>query len=183
MEEKRNGFKMDARLQQLIYGVRGALRHATLLGHAMTSEAYNIVTPRPGGGGMAKTMALALEDAQIEPGLVDYISAHGTSTRLNDAAETAAIKSVFGDRAYRIPVSSQKSMIGHPIGASSAIEAGVTALSIRHATITPTINYDEPDPECDLDYVPNEARASPIRYALSNAFGFGGHNCCLVFGR
>jgi 3-oxoacyl-[acyl-carrier-protein] synthase II len=162
---------------------RGASRHATLLGHAMTSEAYNIVTPRPAGSGMARTMALALEDARIEPGLVDYISAHGTSTRLNDAAETAAIKSVFGDRAHRIPVSSQKSMLGHAIGASSAIEACVTALSLRHATITPTINYDEPDPECDLDYVPNQARAAQLRYALSNAFGFGGHNCCLVFGR
>jgi len=162
---------------------RGAARHATLLGHAMTSEAYNIVAPRPAGAGMARTMALALHDARIEAGLVDYISAHGTSTRLNDAAETAAIKSVFGEHAHRVPVSSQKSMIGHAIGASSAIEAGITALSIRHEAVTPTINYDEPDPECDLDYVPNEARALPIRYALSNAFGFGGHNCCLVFGR
>jgi 3-oxoacyl-[acyl-carrier-protein] synthase II len=162
---------------------RRASRHATLLGYGMTSEAYNIVTPRPAGAGMAKTMALALQDARIDAGLVDYISAHGTSTRLNDAAETTAIKSVFGERAYRIPVSSQKSMLGHAIGASSAIEAGVTALSMRHGAMTPTINYEEPDPECDLDYVPNVARAAPIRYALSNAFGFGGHNCCLVFGR
>jgi 3-oxoacyl-[acyl-carrier-protein] synthase II len=132
---------------------------------------------------MAKTMALALADAGIDAGAVDYVNAHGTSTRLNDAAETAALKSVFGDRAYRIPVSSQKSMLGHAIGASSAIEAGVTALTMKHGVVTPTINYGEPDPECDLDYVPNEARPAPVRYALSNAFGFGGHNCCLVFGR
>lgn len=162
---------------------RRASRHATLLGHAMTSEAYNIVTPRPAGAGMARTMATALRDARIETGLVDYVNAHGTSTRLNDAAETTAIKAIFGDRAYRIPVSSQKSMIGHAIGASSAIQAGVTALSIRYATVTPTINYEEPDPECDLDYVPNASRDSQIRYAIANAFGFGGHNCCLVFGR
>lgn len=162
---------------------RRAVRHATLLGHAMTSEAYNIVAPRPIGRGMAKTMALALEDAGIGAERIDYISAHGTSTRLNDANETAAIKAVFGERAYHVPVSSQKSMIGHAIGASSAIEAGITALSIGQGTLTPTINYEEPDPECDLDYVPNVARRSGIRYALSNAFGFGGHNCCLVFGR
>jgi len=162
---------------------RRAERHATLLGHAMTSEAYNIVTPRPRGDGMARTMALALEDAGIGPELVDYISAHGTSTRLNDANETAAIKAVFAERAHRIPVSSQKSMLGHAIGASSAIEAALTALSIAKRTVTPTINYEEPDPECDLDYVPNQARDLPIRYALSNAFAFGGHNCCLVLGR
>lgn len=162
---------------------RGAERCATLLGQAMTSEAYNIVAPRPMGDGMARTMRLSLRDAGIEPGMIDYISAHGTSTPLNDANETAAIKAAFGERAYDIPVSSQKSMIGHAIGASSAIEAAITALSIRQGTLTPTINYEEADPECDLDYVPNEARSAPIRYALSNAFGFGGHNCCLVFGR
>ena len=162
---------------------RGASRHAALLGHAITSEAYNVVTPRPVGEGMARTMAVALQDSGLGPDAIDYISAHGTATPLNDANETAAIKAVFGDRAYRIPVSSQKSMIGHAIGATSAIEAGVTALTLRHGILTPTINHEDPDPACDLDYVPNEARALPLRHALSNAFGFGGHNCCLVLGR
>jgi 3-oxoacyl-[acyl-carrier-protein] synthase II len=127
-------------------------------------------------------MALALEDAGIGPERIDYINAHGTSTKLNDTNETIAIKSVFGERAYGIPVSSQKSMIGHAIGASSAIEAAVTALSMAHGTITPTINYEEPDPDCDLDYVPNRPRRARIDHALTNAFGFGGHNCCLVLG-
>jgi 3-oxoacyl-[acyl-carrier-protein] synthase II len=162
---------------------RDADRHATLLGHASSSEAYNIVTPRPDGQGMGRTMGLALADAGLDPAKIDYISAHGTSTRLNDSNETAAIKAVFGQRAYQIPVSSQKSMIGHAIGATSAIEAGITALTIRHGMITPTINYEEADPSCDLDYVPNEARRAEVRFALSNAFAFGGHNCCLVFGR
>jgi len=161
---------------------RRAARYATLLGHGTTSEAYNIVTPRPMGEGMARTMALALQDAGIGPERIDYINAHGTSTKLNDANETLAIKSVFGERAYDVPVSSLKSMIGHPIGASSAIEAGITALSLAHGTVTPTINYEDPDPECDLDYVPNRARPARMRFALSNAFGFGGHNCCLVLG-
>jgi 3-oxoacyl-[acyl-carrier-protein] synthase II len=159
---------------------RGAQRYAAFLGHASTSEAYNVVTPKPGGAGMARTMALALEDAGLDPGAIDYISAHGTSTRQNDLNETAAIRSVFGADAERLAVSSQKSMLGHAIGASSAIEAAVTALSIRHGILTPTINLDEPDPDCDLDYVPNQAREARVRFALSNAFGFGGHNCTLV---
>jgi 3-oxoacyl-[acyl-carrier-protein] synthase II len=162
---------------------RGAKRYATLLGHASTSDAYNIVTPRPNGQGMARTMALALADAGLEAAAIDYISAQGTATRLNDSSETSAIKTVFGQRAHQIPVSSQKSMIGHAIGATSAIEAGITALTIYHGIVTPTINYEVPDPECDLDYVPNEARRAEVHYALSNAFAFGGHNCCLVFGR
>lgn len=159
---------------------RGAPRYAALLGQSSTSEAYNVVSPRPKGVGMAAAMQLALQDAEVSPDRVDYVSAHGTSTPLNDAAETAAMKAVFGDRAYRIPISSQKSMIGHSIGATSAIEAAVTALSIRDGVMTPTINYREADPQCDLDYVPNEARDGRIAVALSNAFGFGGHNCCLV---
>ncbi len=162
---------------------RGAERIAALLGHAMTSEAYNIVNPRPDGVGMARCMALALADAGLEPERIDYISAHGTSTQANDSNESAAIKAVFGAHARRLPVSSQKSMIGHAIGATSAIEVGVTALSLRHGVITPTINYREPDPACDLDYVPNEAREAELGFALSNAFGFGGHNCCLVLGK
>ena len=162
---------------------RGARRYASLLGHGISSEAYNIVAPRPEGQGMAKTMKLALADAGLSPSAIDYISAHGTGTKLNDANETAAIKAVFGERAYQLPVSSQKSMIGHAIGATSAIEAGITALTLHHGILTPTINYQQPDPACDLDYVPNQARRAEVRYALSNSFGFGGHNCCLVFGQ
>jgi len=159
---------------------RGAARYAALIGQSSTSEAYNVVSPRPKGVGMAAAMQLALQDAGIALDRVDYVSAHGTSTPLNDVAETAAMKTVFGDRAYSIPMSSQKSMIGHCIGATSAIEAAVTALSIRTGVITPTINHREADPQCDLDCVPNEAREAKIGVALSNAFGFGGHNCCLV---
>lgn len=159
---------------------RGAARYAALIGQSSTSEAYNVVSPRPKGVGMAAAMQLALRDAGVDSDRIDYVSAHGTSTPLNDAAETAAMKAVFGDRAFRIPISSQKSMIGHSIGATSAIEAAVTALSLRNGVITPTINYREADPQCDLDYVPNEAREAKIGVALSNAFGFGGHNCCLV---
>jgi len=159
---------------------RGAARYAALIGQSSTSEAYNVVSPRPKGVGMAAAMQLALRDAGVDSDRIDYVSAHGTSTPLNDAAETAAMKAVFGDRAFRIPISSQKSMIGHSIGATSAIEAAVTALSIRNGVITPTMNHREADPQCDLDYVPNEAREVKIGVALSNAFGFGGHNCCLV---
>jgi 3-oxoacyl-[acyl-carrier-protein] synthase II len=162
---------------------RGANRYATLVGHATTSEAYNIVAPRPAGAGMARTMGLALADAGVHPDQVGYVSAHGTSTPLNDASETMAIKTVLGQRAFGVPVSALKSMIGHAIGASSAIQAAVTALTLRTGVVTPTINYQEPDPECDLDYVPNQARQASIDVAIANAFGFGGHNCSLVFGR
>jgi 3-oxoacyl-[acyl-carrier-protein] synthase II len=188
-DKRRNGFVMAEGACVLLLEserharARSAERHAQLLGHASTSEAYNIVMPRPEGEGIARTIRLALADAGLDGEQIGYISAHGTSTPLNDIAETAGIKKVFGERAYRIPISSQKSMIGHAIGATSAIEAGVTALTIRHGLITPTINYQEPDPECDLDYVPNQARTAPVEYALSNAFGFGGHNCCLAFGK
>ena len=160
---------------------RGATRFATVLGHASSSDAFKITSPRPEGEGMARAMSLALADAGIAPEQIDYISAHGTSTPLNDTNETQAIKKVFGTRAKEIPVSSQKSMLGHAIGAASAIEAAVSVLSIREQAITPTINYREPDPACDLDYVPNVARRAKVGYVLSNAFAFGGHNCCLVF--
>jgi 3-oxoacyl-[acyl-carrier-protein] synthase II len=160
---------------------RGAPRLATILGHASSSEACKITSPQPGGEGMARTMCLALADAGLGADQVDHISAHGTSTPLNDASETQAIKTVFGARAGRIPVSSPKSMIGHAIGAASAIGAAVSALTIHEHVVTPTINYREADPACDLDYVPNVARQAKIDCVLSNAFGFGGHNCCLVF--
>ena len=161
---------------------RGARRRAVLAGYGATGEAYNIVAQRPEGEGIARCIRAALDDAGIDGGQVDYVSAHGTGTRLNDPAETRGIRLAFGEAADRIPVSSQKSMIGHSIGASSAIEAAVTALSLEHGVITPTINLEHPDPECDLDYVPGQAREAKLRYAVSNAFAFGGHNCCLVLG-
>ncbi len=162
---------------------RGARAYARLLGQACTSEAYNVVAPRPEGEGMEATIRAALQDAGVEPAAIDYVSAHGTSTPLNDVAETRALRRALGRQAERVAVSSQKSMIGHAIGATSAIEAGVTALSVHEGRVTPTINLDEPDPACDLDYVSEGARTLAVRCALSNAFGFGGHNCCLVFGQ
>jgi len=158
---------------------RGATISAEVAGYALTSEAYNIMAPRPGGVGMAKTMRMALTNAGIAREQVDYINAHGSSTPLGDKYETVAIKEVFGARAYDIPVSSVKSMIGHTAGACGAIEAAVTVMSIRHSVLTPTINYT-PDPELDLDYVPNDARKCDVNIALSNAFAFGGCNATLV---
>jgi 3-oxoacyl-[acyl-carrier-protein] synthase II len=158
---------------------RGATIYAELVGYALTSEAHNIMAPRPDGVGMAKTMRLALEHAGIAKDRVDYINAHGTSTRLNDKYETMAIKEVFGDLAYGIPVSSAKSMIGHTAGACGTIETAITIMSMCHSVLTPTINYN-PDPELDLDYVPHSARPKNVNVALSNLFGFGGCNATLV---
>jgi 3-oxoacyl-[acyl-carrier-protein] synthase II len=160
---------------------RGAPRLATLAGYGLSSDAFKITTPRPGSECMARSMRLALADAGVAPDRVGYISAHGTSTPQNDASETLAIREVFGAKADAIPVSSQKSMIGHAIGAASAISAAVSAMTIHESVVTPTINLRDPDPACDLDYVPNVARRAKIDYAMANAFGFGGHNCCLVF--
>lgn len=162
---------------------RGAKQYASLLGHAYNGEAHNIVIPKPGGEGIAHTINMALADAGLNAKQIDYISAHGTSTKFNDVTETQGIKNALGEHAYRIPVSSQKSMMGHAIGATSAIEIGITALTIQNNTVTPTINLEEPDPDCDLDYVPQQARDTKVNYALSNAFGFGGHNCCVILGR
>jgi len=159
---------------------RNADIFAEMAGYALTSEAYNIMAPQKDGIGMARTMRLALENSGVSTGEVDYINAHGTSTTLNDLYETMAIKQVFGRHAYSIPVSSSKSMIGHTIGAAGAIEASISALSIRHRLLTPTINYDLPDPELDLDYVPNNSRPHKINVALSNSFAFGGHNATVV---
>jgi len=159
---------------------RGADILAEVLGYGATSDAYHITQPAAGGEGGAKAMQLALRKAGIEPKETDYINAHGTSTPLNDKAETMAIKAVFGDDAYRIPVSSTKSMVGHMIGAAGAIEAMVCVLAIQHGVIPPTTNLTNPDPECDLDYVPHVARQKRVRTALSNSFGFGGHNSVLV---
>ncbi len=153
---------------------------AEFAGYAITSEAYNIMAPKKDGEGMADTMRQALRNSGIDPDEVDYINAHGTSTTLNDLYETMAIKNVFGDRACRLPVSSSKSMIGHTIAASGSIETAITAMSIRNQFITPTINHDLPDPELDLDYVPNYSRSHKINVAISNSFAFGGHNATMV---
>jgi 3-oxoacyl-[acyl-carrier-protein] synthase II len=161
---------------------RQAPIYAEMLGYAATSECYNIVAPVPGGAGMAKTMREALRDARLGPERVDYINAHGTSTALNDKYETLAIREVFGGRAASIPVSAPKSMIGHTAGACGAVEAAITIQCLRTGIVHPTINYD-PDPDLDLDYVPHQARRHDVRVALSNSFGFGGCNACLVFGR
>ena len=162
---------------------RGARIYAELSGFGMSSDAYHITSPSPGGEGAARCMLNALRNASIATDTVDYLNAHGTSTGLGDIAETKAVKQAFGDRAYELAVSSNKSMIGHLLGAAGGVEAVMTALSIYHKTIPPTINLDDPDPECDLDYVPYEAREKDIRVALSNSFGFGGTNGTLVFNR
>lgn len=160
---------------------RGAKIYAELVGYGATADAYHITAPCVDGEGAVKCMLRALKDARLSPDEVDYINAHGTSTKLNDAVETLAIKKVFGERAYKIPISSTKSMIGHLLGAAGAIEALATIMTIHTGIIHPTINYENPDPECDLDYVPNEARKKEVNVAISNSFGFGGHNVCLVF--
>jgi len=160
---------------------RNATIYGELAGFALTSEGYNIMAPMKDGEGMSATMEKAIHDAGIDKDDVDYINAHGTSTELNDRYETMAIKRVFGEKAYRIPVSSSKSMIGHTIGAAGAIEGIITLLSIRNGILPPTINYSDPDPDLDLDYVPNTSRPKEIEVALSNSFGFGGHNATLVF--
>ena len=161
---------------------RGASIYAELLGEGSTADAHHITAPHPTGAGAAMAMRVAMRDAKVNPEDVQYVNAHGTSTQLGDAAETNAIKQVFGDHAYKLAVSSTKSMLGHTLGASGGIELIACVLSIRHGVIHPTINYRTPDPACDLDYVPNTARETPVRRAISNSFGFGGHNCCLVVG-
>lgn len=161
---------------------RKAKIYAELAGFGTNCGAYNMVAPQPDGLDAAKAIQRALEDAGIGIEEVDYINAHGTGTPYNDAAETKAIKQVFGSRAYKIPISSTKSMIGHTIGASGAIEAIACILAIQNRMIPPTINYEKEDPECDLDYVPNKSRRVDINIALSNSFGFGSNNACLVFG-
>jgi 3-oxoacyl-[acyl-carrier-protein] synthase II len=159
---------------------RGARIYAELLGCGNTADAHHITAPHPDGTGANMAMRVALRDARLDPADIDYINAHGTSTELGDAAETRAVKQVFGEHARRIPMSSTKSMLGHLLGASGAVELIATVLSIQTGVVHPTINYHTPDPECDLDYVPNTAREHRARRAISNSFGFGGHNCCLA---
>lgn len=162
---------------------RGARIYAEVVGYGMTADAYHMTTPAPEGEGAARCMRETLKDAGVEPGVVGYINAHGTSTRYGDELETQAIKSVFGDHAYKLAVSSTKSMVGHLLGAAGGVEGVIAALSIYDKTLPPTINLDNPDPECDLDYVPNKARKAEVEYAMSNSFGFGGTNACLMFRR
>ena len=162
---------------------RGARIHAELVGYAATDDASHVTLPAPGGRGAAASMRLALADASMGGDEIDYINAHGTSTPPNDRAETAAIKTVFGERAYEIPVSSTKSMTGHLMGAGGGIEAIACILAIQSGCLPPTINYENPDADCDLDYVPNVARSARIATAMSNSFGFGGHNATLIFRR
>ncbi|HEX8997330.1 MAG TPA: beta-ketoacyl-ACP synthase II [Ktedonobacterales bacterium] len=162
---------------------RGARIYAEVVGYGSTADAYHITEPAPQGAGLARALGRALKKASLNPEDVQYINAHGTATYLNDLNETQAIKTVFGDHAKRLAVSSTKSMIGHTLGAAGGIEAGVAALTLYHGVITPTINYTTPDPELDLDYVPNEAREARVDVAISNSMGFGGHNAVLALRR
>ncbi len=162
---------------------RGAPILAELIGYASTGDAYHITEPAPGGEGLVRAMRRALQKAGIRLDQVDYVNAHGTSTPYNDRTETQAIKTCFGDQAYRLAISSTKSMTGHTLGAAGAVEAVVSIMAIQTGIIPPTINLHTPDPECDLDYVPNEARQATVNIAMSNSMGFGGHNTCLIFKR
>ena len=159
---------------------RGAHIYAEIVGYGATCDAYHMTAPRPDGSGGAKAMAMAIADAGIQAEEVDYINAHGTSTHLNDAGETAAVKTVFGDHAHKLAMSSTKSMTGHMLGAAGAVEAIFTALTLKEGWLPATINYQVPDPACDLDYVPNVGRQAQVEYALSNSLGFGGHNACVL---
>ena len=160
---------------------RGASIYAEVVGYGMSADAYHVTAPEPDGGGAILCMKNALEDAGLKPGEVDYINAHGTSTKLNDESEIKAVKVVFGDHAYKLAISSTKSMTGHLLGGAGGVEAVYTVLTIHKGVIPPTINYEKPDPECDLDFVPNEARRATVKAAMSNSFGFGGTNASLIF--
>ena len=163
---------------------RGAAHiYAELAGYGLSSDAFHITHPAPDGEGIARALRMALEDAAAEPGEIGYVNAHGTSTPLGDPLETQAYKAVFQEHARRLAISSIKSMTGHMMGAAGAVEAIACVLAIDRGLVPPTINYEHPDPECDLDYVPNRARALPVDVALSNNSGFGGHNVALVFRR
>ncbi|MCI8398153.1 MAG: beta-ketoacyl-ACP synthase II [Oscillibacter sp.] len=186
-DAERNGFVMGEGagillLEELDHALaRNAKIYAEITGYGVTCDAYHMTAPRPDGSGGAEAMAQALRDGNAKPEDVGYINAHGTSTHLNDAGETAAIKTVFGDHAKTLAVSSTKSMTGHMLGAAGAVEAIFTALALRDGFLPATINYQVPDPECDLDVVPNQGRAEDVRYALSNSLGFGGHNGSILF--
>ena len=185
-DKERDGFVMGEGsgiviLEELEHAKkRGARIYAEVIGYGMTGDAHHVTTPDPEGDGAVRCMTMALKDANIKPSEVSYINAHGTSTEYNDRIETLAIKKVFAQEAYKIPISSTKSMTGHLLGAAGGVELVATALSMQNGIIPPTINYEFPDPECDLDYVPNKPRNHNINVALSNSFGFGGTNACLL---
>jgi 3-oxoacyl-[acyl-carrier-protein] synthase II len=160
---------------------RGATIVAELVGYGITSDAFHLTKPAPDGNNAARAITMALEQAGVTPDEVGYINAHGTATLLNDRMETNAIKKVFGERAKQIPISASKSMIGHLLGGAGGIEAVITVLALQHNVLPPTINLTNPDPECDLDYIPNQSRQADITTAMSNSFGFGGHNSVLLF--
>jgi 3-oxoacyl-[acyl-carrier-protein] synthase II len=162
---------------------RGAHIYGEVVGYGQTADGFHVTAPLEDGAGAAKAMERALEDASLEPNCIDYLNAHGTSTQLNDVSETRAIKSVFGDYAYDLPISSTKSMTGHLMGAAAAVEAVFSIQAIREGFIPPTINLENPDPECDLDYVPKVGRDAELKHVMSNSFGFGGHNAVLIFAR
>ncbi|MFQ5882698.1 MAG: beta-ketoacyl-ACP synthase II [Candidatus Methylomirabilales bacterium] len=188
-DKERDGFVMGEGAAVLILEVldhaldRGATIYGEVIGYGMSADAYHATAPAPEGEGAVRSMQQALWDAGLRPEEVDYINAHGTSTPYNDANETLAIKRLFGEHAYRVAISSNKSMIGHTLGAAGAIEAAATVLSLKHGILPPTINYEYPDPDCDLDYVPNKAREVTVRMALNNSFGFGGTNATIAFRR
>lgn len=185
-DKNRSGFVMGegsgiVLLEDLEHALnRGAKIYAEVIGYGRNNDAYHITTPAPNGEYQAKCMQLAIDSAGIAPEEVDYINAHGTSTHFNDDGETKAIKTVFGEHAYKLAVSSTKSMTGHMLGAAGGVEAIATIMAIDEGIIPPTINYETPDEGLDLDYVPNNSRAGKVNTALSNSFGFGGHNACIV---
>ncbi|MCJ7823815.1 MAG: beta-ketoacyl-ACP synthase II, partial [Anaerolineales bacterium] len=162
---------------------RGAKILAEVIGYGATSDAFHMTAPAENGAGANICMRNALANAGLAPEQIDYINAHGTSTKLNDVSETQAIKATFGEHAYHLAVSSTKSMTGHLLGAAGAMESIFCILALQHDVIPPTINYNTPDPECDLDYVPNKARQQELTYVMTNSFGFGGHNACLILGK
>ena len=185
----RDGFVMGEGAGMLILEdldfakARGARILAELVGYASTGDAHHVTEPAPGGAGLVRAMRRALQKAALRPDQVDYLNAHGTSTPFNDLTETQAIKTVFGEHAYKLAISSTKSMTGHTLGAAGAVESVISVMAILKGVIPPTINLHHPDPECDLDYVPNEARHATVNIAMSNSMGFGGHNTCLIFKR
>jgi 3-oxoacyl-[acyl-carrier-protein] synthase II len=188
-DQGRDGFVMGEGaailvLEEVAHAVRrGAQIYGEVLGYSLTNDAYHMSAPRPTGSEAARAIDLALRDAGLRPEDIEHINAHGSSTPLNDKTETMAIKQVFRERAHHIPISGTKALYGHPLGASGAIEAAIGALSLARDYLPPTVNYEIPDPECDLDYLPNVGRVAHVRYLLSNSFGFGGINACLVLGR